>query len=49
MCHANERVKAAIKPEIKVMRDLNSNLVAMDRAHAGKYKEVTTIGNAELW
>lgn len=52
MCHANAKEMVGIKRQCLMDKgkDLNSNYVdSAARAHAGKYKELTTIGNAELW
>lgn len=52
MCHANAKEMMGIKQQCLMDKgkDLNSNYVdSAARAHAGKYKELTTIGNAELW
>lgn len=31
------------------IKDMNSNLIDAGKAHSGKYKELTSIGNAKLW
>lgn len=52
MCHANAREGMGIKHQFLMdkAKDLNSNYVDnASRAHAGKYKELTTVGNAKFW
>jgi len=50
MCQTNEKSKVVGKHPIHMdFKDLNSNVVDSGKAHAGKYKELTTLGNAPFW
>lgn len=50
MCHINVRNKTEVKRPLFSGRfnDVDTNLTNVDTAYAGKYKELTTFGNAEL-